>query len=267
VCNATDTVVNTGAAITTDATNKSDGGKIVSWSGQNTDSHAAITEMGNERNDSSGLSNSLINYQGMLTDQTGAPSAAGEYMMQFRLWNSPTSSNARDLIWREKQCVTVLSNGMFNVILGSNGGSPIPGTAPDVKNIASAFVGGNFFLGVTVVSSNSSGIASPTEILPHQQLLSVPYALEADNCAANSSMAIGAIHQDMEDWEAAAAAYKSILPWAIQSSNALPKIVEDLEIACAHSSAITIASNAVMNITGSNAKSLFGVHPRSSCLE
>jgi hypothetical protein len=121
----------------------------------------------------------LVNYQGRLTDQTGAPLAAGAYTIQFKLWDDPLLTNATDLIWGQQQNVTVQSNGVFNAILGAPGGSPIPNATPAVNNLAYAFTGNNCFLGVTVVSQSGAPIASPNEILPRQQLLSVPFAFTA----------------------------------------------------------------------------------------
>jgi len=83
----------------------------------------------------------MINYQGMLTGQTGSPLAAGPYTIQFRIWDSPTAANASDLIWCQQQNVTLQTNGVFNVILGSPGGTSIPGATPAVNNIAYAFTG------------------------------------------------------------------------------------------------------------------------------
>ena len=122
----------------------------------------------------------LINYQGRLTDQTGAPLTAGAYGIQFRLWDFATATNSSDLIWAQQQNLAVQSNGVFNVILGSPGGSPILGATPAVNSLAYAFAGSNCFLGVTIASSNSVAITSPSEILPRQQLLSVPFAITAN---------------------------------------------------------------------------------------
>ncbi len=133
----------------------------------------------------------LINYQGRLTDQTGAPLTAGAYGLQFRLWDSPTAASASDLIWGQQQNVTVQSNGVFNVILGSPGGSPISGATPAVNNLLYAFTESNCFLGVTVTISNGVTISSPSEILPRQQLLAVPYAvsaLQAQQATVSSSL-------------------------------------------------------------------------------
>jgi len=120
---------------------------------------------------------SLINYQGRLTDQNGNPLPAGIYGIQFRIWDSATATNgAVDLIWGQQQTVTLQSNGLFNVILGSSGGTNIAGTTPLVSNLGYAFAGPNCFLGLTIAVSNGVTV-STTEILPRQQFLSVPYAL------------------------------------------------------------------------------------------
>jgi len=122
----------------------------------------------------------LINYQGRLTDQSGAPLTAGLYGIQFRLWDSPLASGTNDLIWGQQfSNLAVQSNGVFSVILGSPGGSAIQGATPAVNNLAYAFASSNVFLGVTVTVSNGAAVVSPSEILPRQQLLSVPFALSA----------------------------------------------------------------------------------------
>jgi len=141
----------------------------------------------------------LINYQGRLTDQAGAPLPAGLYGIQFRLWDSPLASGTNDLIWGQQYAsLAVQSNGVFNVILGSPGGSAIPNATPAVNNLAYAFNGTNCFLGVTVISSNGVAIPAPGEILPRQQLLSVPFAIvasraETANFATNAMLASSAV--------------------------------------------------------------------------
>ena len=119
----------------------------------------------------------LINYQGRLTDQTGAALPAGTYAIQFRLWDSPTATSANDLVWGQQQTLTVQFSGAFNVILGAPGGSPISGEATNDLNFA--FAATNRYLGLTVVSSNGVAVPSPSEILPRQQILAVPYAVSA----------------------------------------------------------------------------------------
>src|SRR6266540_5034136 len=95
---------------------------------------------------------SLINYQGRLTDQAGAPLASGSYGIQFRLWDSPTGTVADGLIWAQQQNITIQPNGVFNVTLGAPGGSPIPEPAPKVNDLAFAFTSSNRFLSVTIAS-------------------------------------------------------------------------------------------------------------------
>jgi hypothetical protein len=121
----------------------------------------------------------LVNYQGRLTSQTGAPLAAGAYAIQFRLWNDPTANAPTNLIWSQQQRVTVRTNGAFDVILGASAGSAVSGDSPAVTNIACAFGSSNVFLGVTIASSNGFAIASPAEIVPRQGLFSVPFAVQA----------------------------------------------------------------------------------------
>src|SRR5262245_57619387 len=117
---------------------------------------------------------SLINYQGRLTDQTGAPLLGGSYGIQFRLWDSRT--NQTGLVWGQQQNVSVQAGGVFNVVLGAAGGSSITNPAPAVNDIAFAFSSSNRYLALTIVSSNGILIASPSAIMPRQQLVTVPYA-------------------------------------------------------------------------------------------
>jgi hypothetical protein len=131
---------------------------------------------------------SLINYQGRLTGQTGSPLAGGYYVIQFRLWNDPTASSPANLIWSQQQSVIVQTNGIFDVLLGSPGGSAISGEYPAVANIASAFASSNAFLGVTLISSNGVSVFGPSEILPRQQLLSVPFAVQAQMAQVASTL-------------------------------------------------------------------------------
>ena len=117
----------------------------------------------------------LINYQGRLTGEAGTPLPTANYAIQFRLWDSPSNTAPDGLIWGQQQNVFVQANGVLNVILGAPGGSAIPGAV--TNDLAFAFSSSNRFLGVTVVSSNGVPLPTPVEIVPRQQLLSVPFAL------------------------------------------------------------------------------------------
>ena len=118
----------------------------------------------------------LINYQGRLTDQTGAALPSGSYSIEFRLWNSAMNSQS-GLILGQRQNVVVFDNGVFNVILGSPGATPISGAA--VNDLTYGFTEPNRYLGLTVVVSNGVQMSSPSEILPRQQLMSVPFAVQS----------------------------------------------------------------------------------------
>jgi hypothetical protein len=100
-----------------------------------------------------------FNYQGLLLDPgSGEPVADGAYTLTFTLYDHATSTNPANKMWEQTQNVTV-QDGLFNVLLGDLG--------------ASTWVDGrDLWLGITV--------AGESEMVPRQQLVSVPYALYAD---------------------------------------------------------------------------------------
>jgi len=104
----------------------------------------------------------LINYQGKLTDGSGNP-ITGARDMTFRLYGGVTQ------FWTETQTGVSVSNGVFNVLLGS--GTPI-GSIPD---------GGNCSLEVVV-----AGVT----ISPKVPLVSVPYTYAAEKAATVDDGAI-----------------------------------------------------------------------------
>ncbi len=55
----------------------------------------------------------MINYQGMLTDNSGTP-LTGPYNLTFKIWTDTTGGSS---IWDETHAVSV-QNGLYNVILG-----------------------------------------------------------------------------------------------------------------------------------------------------
>ncbi|HEX7402017.1 MAG TPA: hypothetical protein VF369_07545, partial [candidate division Zixibacteria bacterium] len=57
----------------------------------------------------------LINYQGMLTDNSGTP-LNGTYSITFKIYNDPSAGTKK---WEETQPSVSVTNGLFNVILGS----------------------------------------------------------------------------------------------------------------------------------------------------
>ncbi|MFH1335282.1 MAG: tail fiber domain-containing protein [Candidatus Zixiibacteriota bacterium] len=57
----------------------------------------------------------LINYQGMLTDNSGTP-LNGTYSIIFKIYNAESSGTKK---WEETQSSVAVTNGLFNVVLGS----------------------------------------------------------------------------------------------------------------------------------------------------
>ncbi len=101
----------------------------------------------------------LINYQGKLTDSDGDP-LTGTYDMAFAIYNVASGGSA---LWSESQADVVVTEGIFNVILGSV--TPITGL-PE---------GPDCYLGIAVETD--------PEIAPRTRLVSVPYAYHSDNTA------------------------------------------------------------------------------------
>ncbi|PNU18791.1 hypothetical protein C2E25_15780 [Geothermobacter hydrogeniphilus] len=97
----------------------------------------------------------LINYQGVLTDSTGAPITNAGQAMTFRLYDAATGGTK---LWEEARTVAV-QNGSYSLLLGSV--TPFP---------AGLFQNDNLWLEIVVGG----------EVLgARQQLTSVPYALQA----------------------------------------------------------------------------------------
>lgn len=118
----------------------------------------------------------LINYQGQLSNPSGAPLATADYTLSFSIYDSATNNNQP--VWGPQifdgtagqghGAQVPVVRGYFNVILGpwdTNGAS-----------LANAFIATNRFVQITV------GTNLP--ILPRQAVLSVPFALQAANSAA-----------------------------------------------------------------------------------
>ena len=98
----------------------------------------------------------LINYQGILTDDTGTP-LEGTFNLSFKIYGSKLGN---DSLWWEHQIGVPVSNGLFNVMLGSI--SPISN---------SVFSDTLRYLGIAVNFGN--------ELTPRIRLASVPYAYRA----------------------------------------------------------------------------------------
>jgi microcystin-dependent protein len=117
-----------------------------------------------------------MNYQGELTTPEGAHMPDGIYSIAFRIYDDSAEGA---VIWARRYNVTV-TDGMFNVILGAGGGTALEIDPDDgVVAISEAFSGNARYLGITVESDeNTQPLADPAEMLPRQQILSSPYALQ-----------------------------------------------------------------------------------------
>ncbi len=135
---------------------------------------------------------SAMNYQGNLTDSVGQPLAPGVYQIQFKIWNSATSTEDANCIWARSFPVYVATNGLFNVVMDDNGG--IIGSGP-TGYLKDAFAGPDRWLGLSIAATPSGGVSVTNEISPRQKLVSAPYAFhstEANN-AANADRATYAL--------------------------------------------------------------------------
>lgn len=95
----------------------------------------------------------LINYQGKLTDQAGAP-LDGAYELTFRIYDDVTAGN---LLWQESHSGVVITQGIFSVMLGSQESL---GLAFDIP----------YYLEIKV---------GDEVMTPRQQITSVGYAIHA----------------------------------------------------------------------------------------
>jgi hypothetical protein len=111
-----------------------------------------------------------ISYQGVLADQSGNFLADGIHGISISLYDTPTGGSA---LFTEATAVTVV-RGVFNVILGSNGGG-----IPESVSFDRAY-----FLGVSVDGG--------TELQPRTPMTAVPYALRSSVADQALSLAPGA---------------------------------------------------------------------------
>ena len=125
----------------------------------------------------------LVNYQGLLTDDSGVPlgnTAAENVTLAIRVYDAPS---AGALLHSEQQ-VTSVNQGQFSVLVGL--GDPIPNEVN--RNLAELFNSGNsseFHLEVSVTRNGT------TEVIPsRQKIIATPFALRAK---VAESVAPGAI--------------------------------------------------------------------------
>lgn len=93
----------------------------------------------------------FLNYQGKLSDASGAPAANGTYQITFSIYDAPTGGTA---LWTETLNVPV-NNGVFAVELGKV--TPVPSTLITVPSL---------FLGIKVGSDPEMTPRSPLHPVP-----------------------------------------------------------------------------------------------------
>ena len=110
----------------------------------------------------------LVNYQGLLTDANGQ-GLQGTTNLEFNIYDAAVGGSN---VWGPQIFSSVpVINGQFNVILGT--------TDTGGRSIADALSESQRFLGIKVDDG--------PEIAPRQQILSTPYALQAEKHSAFSS--------------------------------------------------------------------------------
>lgn len=116
---------------------------------------------------------SVINYQGRLTQPSGAPVADATYPMLFSIYDAPTNGTA---LWSETNASVQVKGGLFATMLGSV--TPIPATTFDSPS--------RYF---------AVKVASDAEMTPRQQIASVGYSFRAatvdDGAITASKLATG----------------------------------------------------------------------------
>ena len=113
-----------------------------------------------------------INFQGALKDADGVPVNETQFM-EFRIYDSATNGS---LLWSEQHLSVTISDGIFNVELGE--------TTPFVNLFDNAELYITFYFG-------------GEEMAPRQQLLAVPYAMQADEAthatSADNATTVGSV--------------------------------------------------------------------------
>ncbi len=139
----------------------------------------------------------LINYQGIVTDTSGVlvgNAAPVNREVIFRIWDNSTASATGNLVYSERQVVTI-SKGEFSVLICQ--GAALTATplgfsetakGPPTVTIGSAFGGSGRYLGVTVDDGTAT---ADVEITPRQQMVSTAFTLRAKEAETVVASSIG----------------------------------------------------------------------------
>ncbi len=110
----------------------------------------------------------MMNYQGILKDSGGAP-LTGQYDLTFTIYRYDQATGYQS-IWTETHNDVQITNGLFNVLLGSEG-NPLRGDTFAGVGVNGTW-DGDLELGVKV----NGGV----ELSPRTKLVAVPYAYRAE---------------------------------------------------------------------------------------
>jgi hypothetical protein len=114
--------------------------------------------------------NQQINFQGKLTNPNGTNVANGNYSIVFSLYTVPSAGTA---VWTETQSSVAVTDGVFQVALGSS--TALPGSV-DFNN-------SSLYLGVKV--------GADAEMNPRVRFTAAPYAFNSDRLNGLQSSAFG----------------------------------------------------------------------------
>lgn len=115
-----------------------------------------------------------FNIQGRLTDSTGV-NRNGTYSIKFTIFDAPTGGNT---LWSNTFPAIGVTNGSFQTILADVAGQ---------SSLASVFASGSYqFLEIQVLGG--PGVPGPeVPLVPREQLVSVPFAMQAGNAGGLAS--------------------------------------------------------------------------------
>src|SRR5439155_2044116 len=126
-------------------------------------------------------------FQGRLTDANGNAVADGAKLIQFQIYDQPSSGSA---LWAGEVHRTTVNGGLVNVLLGSK--NPFPkgqSASPDKP-----FFDQVLYLQITVDSDGDNQItAADPPLLPRQVILPTLFAKESQNSAKLAGYDWGAI--------------------------------------------------------------------------
>jgi hypothetical protein len=177
-----------------------------------------------------------ISYQGRVTNDDGSlvgATSPTDRSVIFRIWDNATATGQANLLYSEKQTVTI-SKGEFSVLVGN--GDPVTGSPRGFEEVSkklasladpSLWNGSTRFLGVTVCDA---GTDTGTEVAPRQQIASTAYAIKAQT--AEKIVANG-ITADM------------IAPNAITAAQLAPNTITATQLANGTITATQVAPNAI----------------------